>query len=320
MLLVVDNNDGTYTCEVPDGKYEYIVSKEGYFQNEGTVEVDGVNVDVFVELEEDFSYCANLLGSGSLSGTDITWKICSDTETLFIFGTGVIPDNISGEWKSYDDSFINLVIENGITTIGDYAFSGCFNLVKVNIPDSVTSIGNSAFHNCNSLSEIIIPEFVTTIGHYAFQYCHGLITLNIPNSITSIGIGVFCDCSNLLEITIPHGITIIGNSTFYGCTSLVNVNIPDSVTHIGESAFDNCVSLIEIVIPYLVTFEYGIFYNCISLSKITNYALTPQPIQIGDDIFLNVDTSTCVLEVPSESLSLYQTAEVWEDFQNIVGI
>src|SRR5574344_1780451 len=143
----------------------------------------------------------------------------------------------------------SIIISDSVTHIGINAFYDCSGLTSVIIPNSVTSIGNWAFYNCGSLKSITIPNSVTTIGDYAFYGCSGLTSVTIPNSVTSIGNGVFYDCNSLKSITIPNSVTSIGDYAFYGCSGLTSVIIPNSVTSIGNEVFKGCKNLIAIKIP-----------------------------------------------------------------------
>ena len=89
--------------------------------------------------------------------------------------------------------------DESVTTIGDYAFSGCSGLASITIPDSVTTIGNYAFYGCTGLTSITIPNSVTSIGSYAFWGCSGLASITIPNSVTTIDSYAFF-CSRLTNI------------------------------------------------------------------------------------------------------------------------
>ena len=137
----------------------------------------------------------------------------------------------------------DLVIPDGVTTIGGYAFYNCYGLTSVTIPDSVTTIGGSAFYGCTGLTSITIPDSVTSIGNYAFADCTGLTNINIPNSVTTICDWTFSNCMGLTSIIIPDSVTSIGGHAFYGCTGLTSITIPDSVTSIGEEAFYGCTCL-----------------------------------------------------------------------------
>ena len=203
---------------------------------------------------------------------NLTWKLYEDG-TLTISGTGAMKDYNSTDNPSPAYKNLNVkkvVIEDGVTSIGKYAFWYCSNLTSITIPDGVTSIGRAAFESCKSLTSITIPESVTNIEDYAFEWCSGLSNVTIPNSITSIGTGVFHRCISLTSITIPDSVTSIGESAFKRCIGLSSVTIPDSVTSIGKYAFYYCKSLTNITIPDSVTsIENSAFNDCSSLQTIS---------------------------------------------------
>ena len=134
-----------------------------------------------------------------------------------------------------------------VTSIGDYVFKYCNELISVTIPDSVTSIGIETFLLCEYLTSITIPNNVTSIGDYAFSDCYELISVTIPDSVTSIAEHAFSGCVSLTSIAIPDSVTSIGDGAFYWCTGLTSITIPDSVTSIGDYAFQGCVALQLIV-------------------------------------------------------------------------
>ena len=131
-----------------------------------------------------------------------------------------------------------------VTHIHYLAFSRCYSLTSVTIPDSVTSIGWNAFYECTSLTSITIPDSVTTIGENAFSNCTSITSVTIPGSVTSIGNYAFSQCHSLINVTIGNGVTTIGDSAFSRCYSLTSVTVPDSVTRVKNAAFDFCTNLI----------------------------------------------------------------------------
>ena len=157
-----------------------------------------------------------------------------------------------------------------MTSIGEEAFYGCWDLTRLTIPGSVTSIDKDAFCFCSSLTSVTIPDSVTSIGDSAFYGCESLTSVTIPDSVTSIGSCAFYGCASLTSVTIPDSVTSIGGSAFYGCTSLTSVTIPDSVTSIGDYAFYGCESLTSVAIPGSVTsIGWSAFYGCASLTSVT---------------------------------------------------
>ena len=114
------------------------------------------------------------------------------------------------------------------------------------IPQDVTSIGDWAFSGCSSLEKLTIPVGVTSIRGWAFSGCSSLKSLTIPVGVTNIGVRAFGDCSSLESLVIPSGVASIGERAFEGCSALKSIEIPASVLSIGERGFWNCSSLTTI--------------------------------------------------------------------------
>ena len=239
---------------------------------------------------------------------NLTWKLDADG-TLTISGTGAMKDynavgNLSPATQK-KDSVKKVVIEKGVTSIGNDAFHNCNSLTSITIPDSVTSIGSFAFDSCSSLTNITIPDSVIGIGSSAFCDCSSLTSIVIPNSVTSIGSYAFDDCKNLTSITIPDSVTSIGNKAFSGCRSLTSITIPDSVTSIGSSAFSECRSLTSITISDNVTsIGYFAFFNCSSLTSIT---ILDSVTSIGNYAFFNCSSLTSIT-IPDSVTSIGEAA------------
>ena len=122
-------------------------------------------------------YVSNISG-----GEDITYEYNGETKELFINGTGEMNDfgnslDTQAPWLEYRGSIETVVISEGITNIGEYAFSGCENLKNVYSPESLTEMGDYAFLDCDSLKMLYIPESVNLIGTYAVNGCTDMIYL-----------------------------------------------------------------------------------------------------------------------------------------------
>ena len=133
---------------------------------------------------------ANAKSSGTC-GPDLKWRL-TDDGVLTISGKGEMDDYRFSPWL--DSGVKQIIIGDGVTTIGRSAFRGCSSLTSVTIPNSVTTIGQAAFYDCRSLTSVSIPNSVTTIGNSAFSYCGDLTSVNIPNSVTTIGSEAFSGC------------------------------------------------------------------------------------------------------------------------------
>ena len=237
-----------------------------------------------------FDYFSNLIGLGKC-GDNLYWYV-DENNTLTIYGTGAMYDynnsnNNIAPWRNMGTPPTSLVLEEGITHIGNYAFYYCSGFTgDLTIPNSVTSIGKYAFYKCSGFDgSLTIGNSVTTIGNYAFGNCSGFKgSLTIPNSVTTIGNYAFGNCSGFTgSLTIPNSVTTIGNGVFYLCSGFTgSLTIPNSVTTIGDWAF----------------------YYCSGLTNIFFYRDTNPTI--GTSVFsdINANAEVCV-------------PVIWESFDNI---
>ena len=269
-----------------------------------------------------------MMASADDSGTcgdNLTWTYESATNTLTISGTGNMNNyqfySYFSPWDSFKSSIKKVIIENGVTSIGDFAFNNCRGLTSVTIPNSVTSIGEGAFNHCRGLTSVTIPNSVTSIGNAAFGDCSGLTSVTIPNSVTSIGDNAFAGCSGLTSVNIPNSVTSIGDSAF-NCRGLTSVHIsdlvawcnitfagipfrnlsstlhlylngtevkdlviPNNVTSIGDYAFSGFSGLTSVTIPNSVTsIGSSAFSECSGLTSVT---IPNSVTSIGEGAFSN---------------------------------
>ena len=214
-------------------------------------------------------------------GDNATWALNADG-TLTISGTGTM-HNYARPWVSYKDQITSIVIEEGITAVGDQAFADSYSVASISLPESVTYIGASAFRYCEQVTSITLPSNVEHIGDAAFECCANLKTIFVPASVTSLGDNAFGNCYRLDGIwvdagnpnyssddagvlfnkdqtvlmtapgaltsyVIPETVITIESFAFDGCFGLEEVTISSSVVSIGSWAFSDC-DLKEITIP-----------------------------------------------------------------------
>ena len=218
-----------------------------------------------------FTYSGNTITGFSDKYLDLETK----PETLVIPNTDAEGNDITtiknGSYSSPTFQGLEsskVIIQEGITSVGTYAFKDCTTLTNVTLPSKLTSIGNYAFSGCSGLTGgLVIPEGVTSIGSLAFDGCSSLTSVSLPSSLTSIGDRAFYGCSSLTgELEIPKGVTSIGDTTFYNCSGLTSVSLPSSLTSIGSSAFQNCSSLTSVSLPSsLTSIGESAFYGCTNL-------------------------------------------------------
>ncbi|NHM16427.1 leucine-rich repeat protein [Eggerthellaceae bacterium zg-887] len=197
-------------------------------------------------------------GSDDGSGEIGTLEWSYSDGTLTISGSGAMPNwfvydpdhsyDVLPPWASYQDDIVEVVIGEGITTVGDYAFYRYGLIQRVSLPKSLKIIGEGAFGYCVELEGVRIPSGVRQIGDIAFVGCRLIKELDFPTTMDSLGVGVLEWCRSLERVSLPQNLKEIPAVLFSGCYCLKSITIPYGVTTIGSNAFEDC-NLTEIVIP-----------------------------------------------------------------------
>ena len=187
-----------------------------------------------------------------------------DGDTLTLTGTGGTYD--SSRWFEdtiYPDGIKNIIVEDGITSLGNEIFYYFYNVNAIKLPTSLRRIGSNAFEGCKALENLIIPEGVTELGENSCRACLNLKSISLPSTLKKITCFSIDDNLPVESIELAEGIEIIGRESFWNMNKLKTIIIPDSVTKIEESAFDGCTSLEKIVLPSkLTSLGYRVFTNC----------------------------------------------------------
>ena len=197
-----------------------------------------------------------LFSFSAIHADNIKWDIKDGT--LTISGTGDMTDYYAASSPWYSNTNIKkVVIKDGVTKIGRYAFERCEKLTSVEIPNSVTSIGGYAFGNCLSLRSIELPNSVTVIDDYVFAGCESLTSITIPNSVTSIGEGAIGMCTSLTSIVIPNSVKSIKNWAFGNSKNLTSITFKGNTPpEFGKNVFANVNKSVSVYVPANSREEY----------------------------------------------------------------
>lgn len=250
------------------------------------------------------------------------WSISAD-HVLTISGTGEMPnysDSVNAPWYSYRSQIESIIVEDGITALGSYAFYYCSEAASIDIPDGITTIPGSCFYGCSSLNSIILPDSIQFLGYDSFSSCSQLKSITIPEGVTELNLSyVFYGCNSLKSISLPSTLKnftgdlldctsniyfngslnqwlhiSFGNRNSFHNSSihillyingekLTNLTIPESITSIPEYAFQ-CVQLNSVTIPDSVTsIGEDAFYS----SSVTTVRMADSVTSVETNAFAN---------------------------------
>ena len=223
--------------------------------------------------------------SGSL-GSNLQWSLADGV--LTITGSGEmedIPELERAPWHAYRNEIYQVVLSEGLTSIGNLAFYECEKLQSVVIPDSVTRIGNFAFAYCKKLEMLDLGSGVVSIGEAAFTDCYRLVSLHLPGSLKSIGKKAFYRCETITAVTVPASVTSLGVATFGYCKSLVSANVQANISELPTLLFYGCEMLSSVTLPDTVdTLGYHTFQDCDQLQTVYYNGESQEPEEIQQTI------------------------------------
>ena len=207
-------------------------------------------------------YCGALDADGN-PGTNLEYVYDPDAGTVVITGSGEMCNYwgpSSAPWSG-DDDVTTVIIGEGVTSIGSYAFDYMYGIKSIQLPSTVTKIGAGAFRACLNMESIQMPDTVQEIGLEAFTYCRSLESFDIPSGIEIIEDAAFEFCTSLTELDIPGNVKTIKEYAFYGCSALTDLTLHIGLETIEDYAFLDCTALKKITLPDTVTQFHG---NCIN--------------------------------------------------------
>ena len=223
------------------------------------------------------------------------------------------PLNYAGKIYLNKELVLDLVIPEGVTDIGDYAFRGGFGFKTITLPAGLKTIGAHSFFGCSNITSIVIPEGVTVIGEWAFQNCFDLTEVTIPDTVTVIEDQAFDNCQALKSVNIPASVESIGQDAFFGCKSLTEISVdPDNMYYTSETGIlfnkektllivmPEAFEISEYIIPDTVTELADYSVNCTKLEKL----IIPNSVTtIGRGTFRNADALR-TLTIPESVTSI----------------
>ena len=201
---------------------------------------------------------AEPLGESGTCGDSVSYSFDSSTGTLTLSGTGATSDY---DWQNSPfngrSEIQKIVIDSGVTAIGNNIFRNCDELGSIDIPDSVTSIGTGAFRY-TGLPEFTLPKGVTNLGDFVFMGSDKLTSLSVEEGNTVYDSRDNCKAivktaeNKLLfgcnETVIPESITNIEKYAFFGAKGITDIRISKNITQIGDDAFGSCSSVLSVTV------------------------------------------------------------------------
>lgn len=232
---------------------------------------------------------------------------CTDEEVRIYPLYNGLPVTAIGAQAFEDTHVTSVIIPDGVSTIGDSAFSGCGFLANISIPDTVSWIGDYAFNNCSQLAGVTVPMGVETIGDYTFSNC-GIAEIDLPDSITSIGESAFSSCNRLGEVLIPGSVKKIGKSAFSRCFGNIQIILSEGVEEIGDGAFASILMTGRFTVPDSVTSLGASMFS--GSNRLTEIILPEGLRQIGDYMFSSC-SSLASIQLPNGITSIGRQAFSW---------
>lgn len=229
-------------------------------------------------------------------GEDVNWNLSNGI--LTITGNGAMNNYYDGNfapWFETRDKIINIVIEEGITNIGNTAFYDCNNLKNVKLPDSVTTIGEYAFLQCEKLETVKMSSSLETIGRAAFKMCESLVSIDLPEGLQSIGYEAYFNCDSLISVRVPSTVYLMEDSVFAYCSNLVQAYINASIRKLPVWTFYGCSSLVSVEFSETIR-DIGelSFYRCDNLQYVNSDASLAVTETLTDQIKEDVPTFDAV--------------------------
>ncbi len=217
----------TYSCACGEAEpYTEVIPAAHSYDDEGVCTVCGEVYLLTGECGENLTWEMDWNGNLTIKGTGDMYHY------LVSYGG----DKYPAPWYDYRDDVTTITVEDGVTSIGNYAFYYCQYATELTLPESVTALGSNSFNSCYGLTEVVLPDGITEIPDSCFYYCGSLADVQWPASLTTIGSNAFNSCS-LGDLIVPEGVTTLGQYVFGGNSNLTKLTLPSTLTEVADYAF-----------------------------------------------------------------------------------
>lgn len=324
-----DNTIEIYARPYYIKKYRFSHWSDGNTDNPRTLTVTRDTTITPYFVERDDTWC----------GENLQWSYDSETHAMVITGYGDMFDyekRGDAPWYDIRENIQSISLPNGITSIGNYAFSGLSSIVSQIIPNGVTRIGDMAFDGCSYLKSTQLPNSLQSIEYYAFDGS-GLNSITIPANVTHIDRS-FAKCRDLESIVVDSNNkaydsrdncnAIIRTETNMLEAGCINTKIPNNVIGIAGEAFRG-IPISSLAIPSSVETIVSAFRECRKFHFVTIEdrtkplkgsnlfdtggkeikVLAKEPFEIDKNAFHTDD----IIYIPCGSMEKYQAARYWKE-------
>lgn len=264
---------------------------------------------------ETFPFPATLKKIGNYS-----FDKCSALQETDFSGCSKL-STIGSQAFSQNTNLKRISFSDNILQIGDGAFAGCSALQTIQLPTALSSCGIAVFAQCTTLSSADLSQtHLATLPAWTFSGCTGLTSISLPSTLTAIEEGAFHYCSSLPSISLPAATDYLAAFAFAGCSALKVLNfMPEGMEYIARFCFYNNLTADSVTIPSTVSYIGShAFDGCENANTFTTFR--NMPAELGELVFANMNVEQKTLQVPTESIAIYENTPQWQDFGNTNGL
>ncbi len=232
--------------------------------------------------------------TGTIDGTEITWKFDTDRKILTISGTGDIPDyNLEtfnqAPWYAYKDQITTVVVRDTVSSVGTYSFLGYNAITRIELGNSAKNIKDSAFSGCSTIDTLVLSNDVTIASNafdnynsianiikWAFDTSTGILTISGNGDMPDYGLYTYQNApwyaykDQITAVVVGDAVSSVAEYSFYGYKYITKAEIGSSVKQIDGYAFYSCSAIETLTLSEgLETIGTSAFQSCKGIKKLT---------------------------------------------------